>query len=1723
MSKTRNTDKNIEFTKKCVEEYRKLLLDTSRRNSLISFRHSERSHQHIRVIDELPDFFYAQIIDGKKLTFQALPEEDAIPPDEKKPKFLRHLEQAEATDEDYIQAINCIDESKDGALDKIKKIKRELRNKIRKELKLTEWKEQKNLTNAEVAIKHKINPSYEMPYPTSRNNKSAIRHTDKFIQTLLKPEEMSRKLSGLNSYIRTDIEESGVNTLYIAFGFLEWYESANSDKKCLSPLLLLQIELEKKQSSLGYTYYVEATGEEANVNLPLVERLRDDFGIKLPEFTADDKPEDYLQIIHELVQRAKVPKKEEWKIRRFITVGRFRFARLVMFNDLNDEKWPSDNNISTNKIVQNLFASRGKPSGAHAKDYDIDTSEVEELVPLLVAPADASQHSSIVDIMKGKNVSIKGPPGTGKSQTITNIIANALAAEKSVLFLAEKMAALNVVYKRLSDANLGTYCLELHSTKAKKSEVLKSIKERLDSNPKRRRANAIVSKIQDFKRHRDTITEYVNVLNSSFGRQNKTIHEYLWGAQLRKDRIGNLLASVSQCKISFEQADLSESELEKNIDELTTIAHLKKIVEAETKNGRHPWSFVSNIDLNPFRQSELISLIERWRGSLVKVSSALDSFNATFHLSVNNNIISIDAFYNRLDKLLDYDVSNLNISYIESLASKGEEATAVLDFVKHVHEYKLSLNAIRYIHSVSSGLDTIEETEGQYQNARVLQADCISIIELQRCIKDLEKELHLWHKSLRDLLTIGRRFGISENDSLDDIHALSQIPDYIASVPREYLLLRTDNLIDETSALRLKSAIDVQRHFQENMGSYELHFDISMMGTPQELRVHAAALGNVGFFSICNSSYRKAKKFIKLASKQKCKFNPEKSAELLRAIAHEKEEKERIEQDNQLQAICGTLFDGIHTDFEQLQQINNWASDVRRRYIYGDEFSISVREWLLKGSMSELDSMKALADDSHFIVWKNKLRDVKGNALSNVSAKKYLDDLTDKIGKLKSILDQMQSLTSDSLVTFANIAEDLPYLHSAKKARDCAVENNTAQEFFADAYDGIDTYIEDIHETGRFIGDCLAIPDLKDGFETFLNKNFAEIWIDFKSQLKNLVDHTRVGITTATKLGNNVNMAFGNSSSNGSWLHIDLANITELLSEALSNRDTLDHWARFNSQYAKASFSVQGDLIQICEQEHIDFKELPIIFEFVVYTAVVNEIYLRNPVLYNVWGVDLDQARLRIKELDKQIVELSKQNLCCELSAAMPIIGNGSGKRSTWTESFLLDNEVDKQRRHIPIRSLIERAGKSIQKIKPCFLMSPLSVAQYIMPGKLKFDLVIIDEASQMRPEDALGGIARADQIVVVGDPQQLPPTSFFQSAGRDDEVDEDIASDAIMDIALSSFRPCRILSRHYRSQHESLIAFSNYHFYDKSLVLFPSPMKNPNELGVRMEYVGGTYTSSLNIDEVDAIVDAALDFMQKYPKRSLGIATMNKAQKDLIEIEMDRAFIEHSYAKKYKDHWQDTLESFFIKNLESVQGDERDAIFISTVYGPDKNGTVMQRFGPINSAVGHRRLNVLFSRAKKNMVIFTSLKPEDIKISNNSSQGVKALKGFLAYAEKGVIDEGYVNPIEEPDSDFEIWVKERLESIGCEVHPQVGVAGYRIDLGVKHPKYPYGYLMGVECDGASYHSSKSARERDIIRQQVLEGLGWHIYRIWSTDWFHNPVKEFEKLKTYIQERLGKL
>jgi superfamily I DNA and/or RNA helicase len=408
-----------------------------------------------------------------------------------------------------------------------------------------------------------------------------------------------------------------------------------------------------------------------------------------------------------------------------------------------------------------------------------------------------------------------------------------------------------------------------------------------------------------------------------------------------------------------------------------------------------------------------------------------------------------------------------------------------------------------------------------------------------------------------------------------------------------------------------------------------------------------------------------------------------------------------------------------------------------------------------------------------------------------------------------------------------------------------------------------------------------------------------------------------------------------------------------------------------------------------------------------------------------------------------------------------------------------------------------------------------MSVAQYLPPGELEFDLVVMDEASQMKPEDAIGAVARAHQLVVVGDPKQLPPTNFFEKL-IDSQEDEAIAlqeSESILDAVMPLFK-VRRLKWHYRSQHERLIAFSNQFFYEQKLVLFPSPNSNTGEYGVHFVPVkNGKFVNRRNNEEAYVIAEAVREHFSHHFDESLGIVAMNVEQRDQIERAVESLAKEDEFFQSALENEQGKIEPLFIKNLENVQGDERDVMFLSMTYGPQESGgVVMQRFGPINTDVGWRRLNVLFTRARKRMHVFSSMTSEDIVIQNSSKRGVKALKDFLAYAETGILHRKGERTHREPESDFERAVADELNNAGFECVCQVGVAGFFIDIAVRDPNNPGLFLMGIECDGASYHSAKSVRDRDRLRQAILERLGWRIRRIWSTDWYKNPKAQLQPI-----------
>jgi very-short-patch-repair endonuclease len=467
------------------------------------------------------------------------------------------------------------------------------------------------------------------------------------------------------------------------------------------------------------------------------------------------------------------------------------------------------------------------------------------------------------------------------------------------------------------------------------------------------------------------------------------------------------------------------------------------------------------------------------------------------------------------------------------------------------------------------------------------------------------------------------------------------------------------------------------------------------------------------------------------------------------------------------------------------------------------------------------------------------------------------------------------------------------------------------------------------------------------------------------------------------------------------------------------------------------------------------------------------------------------------------------------------------------SELGLLRHQMNLKRPSRSIREVIASMPETFGKLAPCLLMSPLSIAQYLPAGQALFDVVVFDEASQITTWDAIGAIARGRQTIIVGDPKQLPPTNFFGRSDDDAENDEleDHEKDleSILDESQASGLPTLQLNWHYRSRHESLIAFSNWHYYGNKLVTFPAAESVDRGVSLRhlpdSKYDRGK--SRTNRDEAEAIVQDAVSRMRRClelpesERLTFGVITFNSQQQSLIQDLFDQAQREDPSLDWYFS--DERIEPTVVKNLENVQGDERDVMFFSITFGPDASTRRLPlTFGALNRDGGERRLNVAVTRARRQLIVYSSFRADQLDAGRTEKRGVRDLKNFLEYAEKGPIaifakTDGSVGGYESP---FEEAVADALVAKGWQVIPQVGVSGFRVDLGIVHPDKPGAYLAGIECDGATYHRAAVARDRDKTRQEVLVNLGWNILRVWSPDWWYDPDSAVQRVDQALVELL---
>lgn len=533
-------------------------------------------------------------------------------------------------------------------------------------------------------------------------------------------------------------------------------------------------------------------------------------------------------------------------------------------------------------------------------------------------------------------------------------------------------------------------------------------------------------------------------------------------------------------------------------------------------------------------------------------------------------------------------------------------------------------------------------------------------------------------------------------------------------------------------------------------------------------------------------------------------------------------------------------------------------------------------------------------------------------------------------------------------------------------------------------------------------------------------------------------------------------------------------------------------------------------LTSFLESVNMNSLLLPSIFEKRFFAIWLDTAINKTEILAEFTGMKQQELIEKLRVLDGRIRRLANVHIKAgavlasrQVKSAQAGMGNGS-------EIGILRFEMQKRKRIKPLRKLFSQIPHVLQALKPCMLMSPLSVSTYLKPEDFHFNLVIFDEASQLPTPEAIPSILRADQVIVAGDSKQLPPTSFFNSTI--DEENEDFDSDdleSLLDncVALISVFQETPLKWHYRSRDERLINFSNHYFYDNKLITFPSVRIDNFDRGVRLEYLpNGVWDrgrSRTNRQEARRAAQIAIKHFIDFPERTLGIVAFNTSQREAIEDALNEELVQKPELLPFFD--SSRKEPFFVKSLESVQGDERDVIIVSVGYAKSADGNFTLNFGPLNSEGGERRLNVLVTRAKWQTILLTSIRSSELSRVNSQNQGAMSLKNYIEYAEReGSLPPDSVRLTEGETNDFEDSIREVLVDRGYSVDVQVGAGNFRIDLAVRDPKDLSRFLIGIECDGAKYHSSRVARDRDLLRQEILQGMGWKFHRVWSTEWFHN-------------------
>ncbi|MBR5394786.1 MAG: DUF4011 domain-containing protein [Bacteroidaceae bacterium] len=1524
--------------------------------------------------------------------------------------------------------------------------------------------------------------------------------------------ELQKSLKVLRYRANTSIEEQGINILFLTFGMLKWRERDDSTEVYSSPLVLVPVKLTIE--SLTSPYILSLHEDEIVVNPTLLHKLGNDFGILLPEFDGtQDSISAYLKKCESVIEN------KGWTIERSVHLTNLSFLKINMYKDLerNEEK------LSAHPIIS-AIAGEGEALSLpeDINDYDHDRNE-RPINVFQVVDADASQQDAILLSKRGVSFVLQGPPGTGKSQTITNIISEALADGKKVLFVSEKMAALQVVYNRLSNVGLADFCFTLHSHKANKKEILHELANSISIDRKKVRDEAL-AQLDILEKKRESLNKYQEELHTRCSALNYSIFEV-------NGKIAKLNAVPD---IIFPIQDVEKTDARELNNRVYLLSELSKTI------GKRSEDYEKNL----------------WKGTKVVYLS-----NELRH-DIDSNVAELIPFLSTLDDKISMCTNKMGIKVEHTIAGTchlisllkvlrssplipenwlSDNFDRLFKKIDEQKELKDILNS-NYHHIIRKFHPKILNVFGktEYDSFRTCASKVLSLFVFDNKDKLVDNLPEIHQKLTNYEITIN--FILSHSEKLADELGL-KAPKNLSELSRFEDILNVLTAISGVNPTEKWFQSKTFYQIKESVSSHhKIHSDY-ITKVADILKRYDKEILNLDYYSMLQrfrgeygtifrflkSQYRKDIRLIRGFSKDGSKQSYSKVYSVLKDLKDIAETKENI---NLIAEQCkedyGDYYLGLETSWDDLERI----------LCQFENFLNSITQIPLRFKQTILSKNIPLDDVKQFI---SSLKTSEIIEQFNNLSKLIIIDTNDDLKEIDRILQQSIN-SSDEFIrkydeikryrndktTYEELVDDLDYVVNYQQTlKSIESQKVELQKKFSFYYKGLDTDWDSIHDALHFAKElktCIGTYSLSKGIISRIcqDSSFIDYCEGTYIEFSCLIDSIITPFDWFSSL----------FEEKDKFANVNLLDLSDYLASCKNNKHQLEEWIDYQSirkECAKVGLSSYTDQI---EKKLIDNNYIVDAYLKRFYRLWLDHILQQFPSVRDFRGRIQEQNIQEFCALDIEQFKIARARVRERLVNRIPDFNAITSSRD---EIGILKRELNKQRRIMPLRKLFMAIPNLMSALRPCFMMSPLSVSIFLEAQSYEFDLVIFDEASQVHTEDAIGAIMRGKQVIIVGDTKQLPPTNFFATTlndedfdidNGDEETDNDAgAYESILDETVAIL-PERSLRWHYRSRDEHLIAFSNIKIYNRSLITFPSSIEKALDLGVEYVYVSnGIYDrggKKNNMIEAKRVAQLVFEHFKKYPQRSLGVVTFSEAQQNAVDAAIRQMRLNNGAFEKF---FADNVdEPFFIKNLENVQGDERDTIIFSIGYAKDSRGVMYMNFGPLSRNGGYRRLNVAITRAKYNVKLVGSIQATDIDLEKTSSEGVKLLRSYIEYAQQGIValdkelDYNYELTF---DSPFEESVYDLLSAKGYEVVTQVGCSGFRIDMAIKNPTQKGKFAIGIECDGATYHNSRTARERDRLRQTVLEDMGWTIYRIWSTDWIKNQKSEEEKLIKAIDAALA--